>query len=173
MIIPTQQASEFIKDYTRILVQIYKPFEDKSETKLLDKLATARSIFCSNRSLLDPALQALDAQSITILPEVISAVRSLEVKQWVYLKDTRSYSVFIDPSAKIAYGVLGLTERLRDIIGGSGAFVETGLLRYRSRYISDGIVSQVVWFGNNLKKEFTNDLNDIKTHGSFHDTFAA
>jgi len=154
-------------------MQIYTPFTDKSKTKLLDKLATARSKYCCDRSLLDPALQALDAQSITILPEVISAVRSLEVKKWVYLKDTRSYSVFIDPSTKVAYGVLGLTERIRNIIGGSGAFVETGLLRYHGMYISDGIVSQVLWLGNNLKKEFTNDLNDIKNHGSFHETFAA
>ena len=171
MTISTQQESDFIRDYTKIMMQIYEQFAEQPETKLLEKFVKARPKYCADRSLLDSALQVFDAQSITILAEVISAVRSLEVKKCVYLKDTRSYSVFIDPSAKIAYGVLGLTERLRNIIGGTGAFVETGLLRYNGKYSSDGIINQVIWLGKNLKEEFTDILSDLKRQGLYYRQF--
>lgn len=81
---------------------------------------------------------------MTIPDGVVSAIRALQVRKWVYLRDTRSHSVFIDPSGTVAYGVLGLTERIRDVIGGSGAMVETGLFRYGGRYVTDGIVSEAV-----------------------------
>lgn len=97
----------------------------------------------ADRSLLDSALSELNSQSIAIPPEVISAIRSLEVKKWVYLRDTKSHSVFIDPSGKAAFGALGLTQRIQDIIAYSGALIEIGLVCYFGRYVTDDIVSHL------------------------------
>lgn len=86
----------------------------------------------------------------------------------VYLRDSRSHSVFIDPSGTVAYGVLGLTERIRDVIGGSGAMVETGLFRYGGRYVTDGIVSEAVWLGPQIKREYNDVLARLRSARAFH-----
>lgn len=172
MVVTEHEASTFIQGHTQLMVHMYGPLPAKPKMELLAILAAARAKFVADRSLLEGALRELKAKSITVAPEVISAVQSLEVKKWVYLKDTSAYSVFIDPSAKVAYGVLGLTEKIRNIIGGSGVVVETGLLRYLGRYVTDGIVTNVVWLGRNYKKDFTNELASLRAHGAFHKTYA-
>ena len=37
--------------------------------------------------------------------------------------DTKLHSIFVDPSADRAYGVVGLTQSIREVIGGSGVLV--------------------------------------------------
>lgn len=172
MVIEESEASTFIQGYTQIMVQIYGPLPAKPKMKLREILAAARTKYLADRSLLDGALRELETGSVSVAPEVVSAVRGLEVKQWIYLKDTKAHSIFIDPSAEAAYGVLGLTQRFGDIIGGSGAIVETGLLRYLGRYVSDGIVTSVVWLGRNYKKDFNTVLADLRAQGRFHKTWA-
>lgn len=170
MIVDPEDASAFIQGYTSVMVEIYGPLPSKKKMQLLEVLAAARSKYCADRSLLDPALEALDEKSVVVSPEAIFAIRSLELKHWVYLKDTRSHSIFIDPDAPIAYGVLGLTERIRDLIGGSGAVVQTGLVQYRGQYVSDGIVSSVAWLGTNYKRDFAHAYSQIRAAGDFHKT---
>jgi hypothetical protein len=172
MILSTKQSSEFIKDYSLIMTQIYGLSTDKSKSSIAKIIAIARKKYCKDHSILESSLKILKDRSITISPEVISAVRSLEVKNWIYLKDTRSYSIFIDSSTKTAYGVLGLTERLRNMIGGTCAVVETGLLKYDKKYIFDGIVSQILWIGKNLKQDYSAMLKEIKRQGQYYDSFA-
>ena len=172
MVVTEHEASTFIQGYTQVMAHIYGPLPTEPKMKLLEVLAAARAKYVADRSLLEGALRELNAKSIMVEPEVISAVQSLEVKKWVYLKDTSAYSVFIDPSAQVAYGVLGLTERVRNLIGGSGVVVETGLLRYLGRYVTDGIVTNVVWLGRNYKKDFTNEFANLQAQGAFHRTYA-
>jgi hypothetical protein len=171
MIIAEQQATEFIQNYTKIMVQINDLSRDKPKTELLEAIVSARSMYCADRSLLDLALRELEAKSVSIQQEVVAAVRGIEVKKLVYLKDTRSHSVFIDPSYTMAYGVLGLTNRLRDIMGGTGAFVETGILRFHGHYIADGIVSHVVWIGSNMRKELKEVFAELRTQGKYYKDF--
>lgn len=144
MIIPAPDATAFIQGYTQLMVEIHGPVSGKKAPKLLNVLAAARLEYLAKPALLDQAIRRLAAASVTIPDEVVSAIRGLQVRKWVYLRDSRSHSVFIDPSGTVAYGVLGLTERIRDVIGGSGAMVETGLFRYGGRYVTDGIVSEAV-----------------------------
>ena len=146
MVVTEQEAFSFIEGYKQIMLQIYGPLPNKSKQKpkLLEILAAARARYAANHSLLDGALSELSSKSIIVSPEVVSAVHSLELKNWIYLKDTSTHSIFIDPSTQEAYGVLGLTERFKNIIGCTGAIVETGLLRYMGRYVTDGIISNIV-----------------------------
>ncbi|MBF0268882.1 MAG: hypothetical protein HQL44_09835 [Alphaproteobacteria bacterium] len=168
MKVSEQDASDFIQGYTLILTQIGGFSVNKRTKNFLDKFASARSKLCSDRSLLNSAVDKLMARSIDLPPEVVKGMESIEVKQWVYLKDTRTHSVFIDPSNQAAYGVLGLTERIRNIIGGSGAFVETGLLQYKGRFITDGIISSLVWLGRGIKQDYAEILSEIKSQGTYY-----
>lgn len=170
MVVAEHETSTFIQDYTQLMVEIYGPLPAKPKMTLLELLGAARTKYASDRSLLDSALRELEAKSIKVAPEVVSAVRSLELKHWICLKDTSSYSIFIDPSADAAYAVFGLTERVRNIIGGSGVFVETALLQYLGRYVSDGIITNVAWLGRNYKKDFTDVHAELRAQGRFHKT---
>lgn len=153
MVIAKHEASAFIQGYKQLMAEIHGPLPAKRKLKLLEILTAARKKLLADRSLLDCALRQLGAKSVSIPDEVVAAIRSLEVRNWIYLRDTRSHAVFIDPLGEGAYGVLGLTERVRNLMGGSGAVVETGLVRYLGRYVTDGIVSHVVWLGPNYKKD--------------------
>ena len=55
------------------------------------------------------------------------------MENWVFLRDTKVHSLFVHPSEHRAYGVLGLNDRIRDIVG--GVVIETGLVQpgFRSR----------------------------------------
>lgn len=150
------------------MVQIYGAVPAKPKMELLAILSAARAKYVADRSLLEGALRELGSKSIVVPPEVVAAIRSLEVKKWVYLRDARSHSVFVDPSGEAAFGVLGLTERIKNIIGGAGAVVETGLIRYFGRYVTDGIVSNVVWLGPGYKKEYSSVLARLRKSGGFH-----
>lgn len=172
MVLAEHEALEFIHGYTLVMGEIFGPLPAKSKKNLLKVLATARTKYLENRSLLDDAVLALEKKAKFVSVDVVSAIRSLEVKQWIYLKDTRSHSVFIDPSGEVAYGVHGLTERVRNVIGGSGAVVETGIVRYLGRYVTDGVVSSVVWLGPNYKTEFSNVLAGLRKAGKFHTSYA-
>lgn len=172
MIIAEQDAAAFIRGYTLIMGEIYGAFPAKHKLELLELLAVAREKYMADPTMLDRALSGLTAESVPVPAEVVSAIRSLEVEKWVYLKDTRSHSIFIHPSGQVAYGVLGLTDRVRNIIGGSGAIIETGVVRYLGRYVTDGIVSRVVWLGPNYKKEFSGVLSHLRSQGSFNVSYA-
>lgn len=154
------------------MVQIYGSSSTGPKPKLLEVIATARERYAAKPSLLDGALRALETKAINLSPDVVSAIRSMELKYWIYLKDTRSHSILIDLSATVAYGVLGLTERLRSIVGDSGAIVETALMRYHGSYICDGIISNVAWLGPNYRRDFTKELATLRAQGKFHKTYA-
>ena len=166
MVLDSQAANAFIGGYTKLMVEIHGSTGKKS--KLLEVLAAARARFTADRSLIEPALASLAARKEEISPSVVTAVKTLEVKQWVFLKDTRAYSVFVDPSGQAAYGVLGLTDRIRDITGGSGVLVETGVVRYLGRFVCDGILSGAVWLGRNYKADFNDAFAKLRAQGQFH-----
>lgn len=167
MIIDPASSAAFISGYTQAMTAIHGPPERGRTARLLDVLAVGRDRYVADRSRLDKALAGLARRSIHIAPDVIEALRSLDVKSWVFLRDTRSHSVFVDPSGDVAYGVLGLTDRIRDIVGGSGAVIETGLVRYRGQYVCDGIVTNIVWLGRNLRTDFNRLLTEIRARRAF------
>lgn len=168
MVISENEASIFIQGYTQLMVEIYGAVPPRRRQNLLNVIAAARIKYQADRSLLNGALRLLNDKSVSVPDQVVSAVRRLEVKKWVYLRDTNAYSIFIDPSGEVAYGVLGLTDRIKTIIGGSGAVVEMGLVRYLGHYVTDGIVSDVVWLGPNYKKDFSDRLRGLRNAGRFH-----
>lgn len=165
MILEPQFAWPFIDGYKQVLLAAAAETEESVQTRLLQTLVEGRSRLVANPQLAQQILAQLQEKSIAIDPEVTPAILSLQVKTWIYLRDARTYSIWIDPSGEGAYGVVGLTDRIRDIIGGTGAFIEAGLVRYRGRFVCDGLISQVVWLGRNYKQELNGMLAVLKAKG--------
>lgn len=170
MVVEPHAAAEFIQGYSNLMVTICKLSAIEEQMPLIEVIATARQRYLTDRALLEKAVIKLKSLAKTIAPEVLHAIRTLEVKKWIYLKDTKTYSVFIDPTGNVAYAVLGLTDRIRDLVGVSGVMLETGIVKYCGRFVCDGIVQGPVLLGPNYRKDFNAALKSIKLKGQFYAT---
>ena len=159
-------ATEFIEGYKRFLLTV-ETADRADEGDILETLVGARRRITSNPALLRDKLA--DARKITpgLGNAVLEAIGTLRVENWVYLKDTRSYAVFMDSSGESAFGVRALTQRIRDIVGTSGAILETGIVRYCGQYVCDGLVSGVVHLGHNYFRSFASAYERIRAQGRF------
>ena len=168
MILEANDAWRFITGYKKLLLEIDGASKSRAKGSVVSKLAKARAKLVKRPALLQEAQARLVARSESIDPEVLQAVEGLEVRDWVYLKDTKVHSVFMDAETKRAFGVLGLTDRLRDIVGGSGVVLETGLVHYRGRFVFDGLVYKKLWLGPGYKKSFNAAFSEMKAKGRFY-----
>ena len=168
MILEADAAWRFIEGYKKLLFEIDCESKSGANGNVVPKLAQARAKLMRQPALLQEAQARLVARSESMDPEVLQAVEGLEVRDWVYLKDTKVHSIFMDAETKRAFGVLGLTERLRDVVGGSGVCLEAGLVFYRERFICDGIVNRKLWLGPNYKKSFNAAFSEMKAEGRFY-----
>jgi hypothetical protein len=63
--------------------------------------------------------------------------------------------VFLDSESDSALAVVGLTDRLRDLLGGSGVYLETGVVEYAGRYVCDGPFRSLADLGPNYRQSLT------------------
>ena len=168
MIIDSQSAQIFINGYSKLLAEVHRLSNGKAGMPLLEMLADAREVIVASPQTIESAMLSLDQKESSVPPEIISAIKSLQLKQWVYLRDTTRYSVFLEPSGKDAYAVLGLTNRVRDLLGGSGVSFKTGVVEFAGHFVCDGIASNPVWLGANYRKDFSANLAILKKEGRFH-----
>ncbi len=168
MKIAPQDAALFISGYKDLLVEVYRLSDGDPGLKILDRLSSARDAAVAEPALIDTAAANLEADGRPLPDGVMMAVQSLDLRRWVYLRDTTKYSIFVDVEGKDAYAVLGLTQRLRDVVGGAGVLLRTGVLHYQGTFICDGIVSGPVWLGANYRREYSARLASLKKSGRFH-----
>jgi hypothetical protein len=168
MIIDPAFATAFISAYTKLMIEVCGPTKSSKKRSVLKVLAEGRTKCLADRSLITVARSALEARGENLDSNACSAVESMQVKRWIFLRDMKRYSVFVDPSGTAAYGVLGLTEPIRNIIGGSGAVFETAVLRYRGRFVCDGLITgTVLWLGPNYRRDYGALLKQLKVDGRF------
>ena len=98
---------------------------------------------------------------------VFEAIRNIEVTDWVYLKDTTRYSLFIRADQSAAFAVLGLTEPIRDIFGHSGLYLRTGVFPFGNSFVCDGLIMNLASLGASYKKAFNESYREIKKDGRF------
>lgn len=166
MILDARSATVFINGYKKLLLEICGT--TRGNLKLLERLVEGRARLMSNTSLLDDALSRLHAQAQHVDESIVAAASSLQVKSWVYLRDTRRYSVFMEPAGIFAYGAIGITNPIKELLGGEGALVETGLLLYEGRIVCDGLISSLTWIGPSYKRSFNEALSNIRSAGAFY-----
>jgi len=168
MLLDPAAAEAFITGYSRVLRRVAGDVDDRGAGRgMLKVLAQARHRVKQNPALLEQAVAELQASVQPLDEEVLCAIRTLRVDDWVYLRDTKNYSVFIQRSGEFALGVLALTQRMRDIVGGSGVVIEAGVVEYRGRFVCDGLVSRVVHLGPSYRRSFDAAYRALRARGRF------
>jgi hypothetical protein len=168
MYLAPADAQRFIQGYKLLMLEVLGEQEDRINGSIVPLLAKARAKLVGEPTLLHKSIVQLEARNASLDREVVMALEELEVRQWVYLRDTKLHSIIIDLSADRAFGVLGLTQGIRDIVGGTGLFMETGLVRYRGRYVCDGVISKTAWLGPGYKRSWNEKFKVLKASGQFH-----
>ena len=161
-------ANAFIAGYKRILLEIGLRGRAPKSGNVLSVLAAARRQLTETPGLLDKALVKLRARSEGVDDEIVRAVRTLRVNDWVFLRDTKAYSIFVHLSEETAFGVLGLTQPVRDIAGASGVAIETGIVRFTGRFVCDGLVTRIVHLGPHYRKSYSRVYKAAKAEGRFY-----
>jgi hypothetical protein len=166
LLLDSATAGAFIEGYKRFLLTVATTGR-ADEGGFLQTLVDARHRITNDPALLHDMLA--NARKITpgIGEPVLQAIGTLRAKDWVYLKDTRSYAVFLDSSGEFAFGVRALTQRIRDVVGTTGVLLETGIVRYCGHYVCDGLVSGVVHLGRNYLRSFANTYERLRAQGRF------
>jgi hypothetical protein len=165
-------AASFIEGYKRFLLTVVTA--DRAEKGgLLETLIDARRRIAKDPVLLRDTLTVAKRDTPDLGAPVLEAIGTFRVENWVYLKDTRNYAVFMDPSGEFAFGVRALTQRVRDIVGTSGVLLETGIVRYCGHYVCDGLVSDVVVLGRNYLRDFTSTYTELKARDRFEAEYHA
>jgi hypothetical protein len=167
MILASEVAQVFIHGYRAILLELAGPRQIVKGRDLLAKMADGRRRLAEEPTCIDIALEGVKARGIGVAPQVEQAIRKLRLDNWVYLKDTGSYSVFLDSKAELAVGVVGLTDRLRDLVGGSGVAMETGVVECAGQYVCDGLIADFVYLGPNYRRSFSVAYQAMRKSGRF------
>lgn len=169
LVVDREAALHFIAGYRTLLAAAVGGSAELPRARLLALLSDAREKVAADPSLIDAAAASLEAQGRPVAADVLHAVRTLKLKRWIYLRDTTRHSIFIDPAGDDAYAVRGLTDRLRDVIGGTGVVVTTAVVDYRGHYLCDGLfATPLAWIGSNMRREFGEALARLKACGRFH-----
>lgn len=156
-------ADAFIAGYKRVLLRVAGG-TGETGSDLLATLVRARCRMVDNAAVLG---QVFDGETTPPMdPAVFRAISTLWIDDYVYLKDTKDYSIFIQASGNSAFGVVGLTERIRDIVGASGVMIETALVRYRGKFVCDGLVSRLVHLGPAYRRS-SEVYRGLRTQGRF------
>jgi hypothetical protein len=166
ILIEPAAAGAFIAGYKQVLLRVCGA-DPRSDRDTLQSLACARHRIKENPALLENAVAELEENEEPVGEEVLRAIRSLQFDDWVYLRDTRNYSVFVQLSGEYALGVLALTQRIRDIVGTSGVVIETGVVRYCGRFVCDGLVSRFVHLGPGYRRSFSDAYRSLRAKGRF------
>lgn len=93
MVIAPQAAKAFISGYTRLLTQVHLQSNGEPDMELVQILAAARQSVVESPSLIDAAAAALDAKGASITQDVLDAIKTIQLKHWIFLRDTSRYSV--------------------------------------------------------------------------------
>ena len=167
MVIDPESADTFIAGYKMLLSEAHRLAGGRSSPNLLRTLASGREAVRANPELLGQAVACLEESGERLSSDVRRAMGSLRLRQWVYLKDTTKYSIFIAPEENEAFGVVGLTDRIRNILGGAAVTFRAGVVEYQGKYVCDGILESHMWLGPNYKREYNSMFAALKREGRF------
>ena len=159
-------ARHFIAHHQNLLesIPITKP-----KANVVTQLAAARDALHADPALLQPALAHLQDQGRRCADDVLQAVHTLRVNNWIYVSDTATHSQLLEASdVKAAYAIKALTTPLKEMFGSSGAVISCGLLVYQGQVVSDGLVRFVAWLGPGYRGSLKEQLADCRSQGQLY-----
>lgn len=163
MVIDPPISGRFIAAYMAFLGTLVSDDEKRGKYST-EWLVIGRGRYAADRSQLE-AYRSAHPETDADMRDAIGAMR---IDQWVYLKDTRSYSVLLAKDSSAAYAVLGLTERLREVAQGeSGVVMLAGLMPLNGRWVCDGLLKNMLLLGPNMRRDLTAAYRALRADGLF------
>jgi len=168
MVIDPSIANRFINEYKRFLLSMYQPEGAHDEQKrTIDKLHSARERFIANRGLLDEYMRTLEDGTEPIDRKILLAIKNIEYSRWVYLRDLKSYSIFLKDGGECGFGVLGLTDEISAVTRGPGVLLEAGVFPFDEHYVCDGLIASLVRLGPNIRTSCSESYKIMREAGRF------
>jgi hypothetical protein len=168
MLLPREQALRFINGYKPALLRVLKNTNTASTGSINDDLAAARKLIVENRNLLELALTDLASEGAPVDPEVVSAMRSIKVGIWLYLKHTKTFAIFLDKEATEAYAVRALTTPLNELLDEPPFALETGVFEFQGLFVCDGLALNPVALGPGYRSQLKAVYSQLRKSGHFH-----
>ncbi|MCA3593411.1 MAG: hypothetical protein IOC94_18155, partial [Methylocystis sp.] len=105
MLVPRDDALRFIDGYRTMLLRVLADTGTAASEDPLVDLAAARSLGKDNPGLFEAALCSLAADGRALEPAIATAIRSLTIGLWFYLRQGKTYAVMLDGELQNAYAV--------------------------------------------------------------------
>jgi hypothetical protein len=173
MLLPRDQALRFINGYKPMLLRVLKNTGTPQTGDINTDLAAARALGVGNPVLFEAALSDLAASGAPVEPAVVSAIRSLQVGLWLYVRQGKTYAVFLDKEAQNAYAVRALTTPLNDLLDQPPFALETGIFRFEGYFVCDGLALNPVPLGPGYRSQLNAAYSALREAGKFHARAAA
>ena len=173
MLLPRDQALRFIKGYKSVLLIALDIIGIECSDSIIDDLSRARAEILENSDLLEKAIAELSPKGCPVEPEVLQAIRSMKVSQWVYLRDTKTAAIFLDKEVKNAYSVKALTTPFHQVVDAVPSIFTAGVFQYFGFFVCDGIIENPVMLGPGYKAQFNVAYSIIRKTGNYYARTAA
>jgi hypothetical protein len=167
MLLAPESSSRFISGYKSILLEVLRATGQSPTNNVIQDLARARKHCTVHPEAMATAIAVLQDSGQALDAEVVRSLGTLKVEQWVYLRHTTRYAIFLDKAAKNAYAVKALTTPIHQVVGGKAAAFETGLVEFEDQFVCDGIVMGPVFLGPGYRAQFNAAYSALRKVGNF------
>jgi hypothetical protein len=168
MLLPREQALRFIAGYKSVLLRILADTDTPLSGSINNDLVAARSLVKVDRSLIESALVELTTEGNSVELSVAAAIRSMKVDFWLYLRQTKTFAVFLDKESKNGYAVRALTTPLNELLDAPPFALEAGLFEFEGLFVCDGLALNPVQLGPGYRSQLTLAYAQLRKEGKFH-----
>jgi hypothetical protein len=167
MILDPVAAQRFLAGYKAILLHVHAAHDLKKNKNVIADLGAARGYLTEHPQNLNAAFAALEADGRGIEDDIATAIRSMRVDQWVYLRHTTRYAVFIDHEITIARAVRGLTDPIAAITGKPAVTFKAGVFELNGCYVCDGLIDTPIYLGPGYRATYNAGYTRLREAGQF------
>jgi hypothetical protein len=168
MLLPREQALRFINGYKPMLLRMLANTGTAETGDVNADLAEARSLGKADPRLFDTALRDLANEGNAVEPAVVAAIRSLKVGLWFYLRQAKTFAVFLDKEMENAYAVQALTTPLDELLDKPPFAMETGVVEFEGQFVCDGLALNPVLLGPGYRAQLNAAYSALRKSGRFH-----
>jgi hypothetical protein len=167
MILDPLAAQRFLAGYKALLLHVHTAHDLKKGNNLITDLAAARGYLTEHPQDLNVAFAALEADKRGIEDDIANAIRSMRVDQWVCLRHTTRYAVFIDHEMTTARAIRGLTDPIAAITGKPAVTFKAGVFEFDGCYVCDGLIDTPVYLGPGYRATYNAAYARLRKTGQF------
>lgn len=167
MLLDPIQTQRFIAGYKALLLHVHAVAKLNKGKSVIADLAVARGYLTEHPQNLNAAFAELEADGRGIADDIATAIKSMQVDQWVYLRHTTRYAVFIDHEMTIARAVRALTDPISAITGKPAVMFKAGVFELDGCFVCDGIIEAPVYLGPGYRATYNTAYARLRETGHF------